>query len=214
MVGQASRLPCVVVVVKASSRPSDARCSRGGNGATVGSQVAAGGTQMTIPGQGERWTNAARGYLSRTTPVVPPIYQCTTFELNDDSYRDIVEGGGFGQTWYTRFGNPTVTWAADGVARLEGGQAAVMTSSGMGAIATTLLSLCRAGGRIVAARELYGDTRDLLVRDLPALWIRSTSSATTPTSSSTAAPTTCWSSRPTSRPCTASSPACRGGPSR
>lgn len=127
---------------------------------------------MTIPGQGERWTNAARGYLSRTTPVVPPIYQCTTFELDDHSYQDIVEGGGFGQTWYTRFGNPTVTWAGDGVARLEGGQAAVMTSSGMGAIATALLSLCRAGDRIVAARELYGDTRDLLVRDLPALGIR------------------------------------------
>jgi cystathionine beta-lyase/cystathionine gamma-synthase len=127
---------------------------------------------MTTPGPGVRWTDAARGYLSRTTPVVPPIYQCTTFELDDQSYRDIVEGGGFGQTWYTRFGNPTVTWAADAVARLEGGQAAVMTSSGMGAIATTLLSLCRAGDRIVAARELYGDTRDLLVRDLPALGIR------------------------------------------
>jgi len=47
-----------------------------------------------------------------------------------------------------------------------------MASSGMGAIATTLLSLCRAGDRIVAGRELYGDTRDLLVRDLPALGIR------------------------------------------
>lgn len=127
---------------------------------------------MTTPRHGERWTDTARGYLSRTTPVVPPIYQCTTFELDNDSYRDIVEGGGFGQTWYTRFGNPTVAWAADAVARLEGGQAAVMTSSGMGAIATTLLSLCRAGDRIVAARELYGDTRDLLVRDLPALGIR------------------------------------------
>jgi cystathionine beta-lyase/cystathionine gamma-synthase len=121
---------------------------------------------------GERWTETARGYLSRTTPVVPPIYQCTTFELDDQSYRDIVGGGGFDQTWYTRFGNPTVAWAADGVARLEGGRAAVMTSSGMGAIATTLLSLCRAGDRIVAARELYGDTRDLLVRDLPALGVR------------------------------------------
>jgi cystathionine beta-lyase/cystathionine gamma-synthase len=127
---------------------------------------------MTTHGQGGRWTDAVRGYLSRTTPVVPPIYQCTTFELDDDSYRDIVEGGGFDQAWYTRFGNPTVAWAADAVARLEGAEAAVMTSSGMAAIATTLLSLCRAGDRVVAARELYGDTRDLLVRDLPALGVR------------------------------------------
>jgi cystathionine beta-lyase/cystathionine gamma-synthase len=42
----------------------------------------------------------------------------------------------------------------------------------MGAIATTLLSSCRAGDRVVAARELYGDTRDLLVRDLPALGVQ------------------------------------------
>jgi cystathionine beta-lyase/cystathionine gamma-synthase len=97
--------------------------------------------------------------------------QCTTFELDEHSYRDIVEGDGFEEIWYTRFGNPTVAWAADTVARLEGGQAAVMASSGMGAIATTLLSLCRAGDRIVAGRELYGDTRDLLVRDLPSLGI-------------------------------------------
>jgi cystathionine beta-lyase/cystathionine gamma-synthase len=42
-----------------------------------------------------------------------------------------------------------------------------MTSSGMGAIATTLLTLLRAGSRLVAATQVYGDTRDLLVRDLP-----------------------------------------------
>jgi O-acetylhomoserine/O-acetylserine sulfhydrylase-like pyridoxal-dependent enzyme len=58
------------------------------------------------------------------------------------------------------------------IARLEGGERAVMTASGMAAIATTLVSLCRAGDRIVAAQELYGDTRDLLVRDLPALSVR------------------------------------------
>jgi cystathionine beta-lyase/cystathionine gamma-synthase len=127
---------------------------------------------MTTPTAGRHWTATTRRYLSRTTPVVPPIYQSTTFELDDRSYRDILERGGFGEIYYTRFANPTVSWAADGVARLEGGPAAVMTSSGMGAIATTLVSLCRAGDRIVAARELYGDTHDLLVRDLPALGVQ------------------------------------------
>jgi cystathionine beta-lyase/cystathionine gamma-synthase len=47
-----------------------------------------------------------------------------------------------------------------------------MTSSGMAAIATTMVALCRAGDRIVAAREIYGDTRDLFVRDLPNLGIQ------------------------------------------
>jgi cystathionine beta-lyase/cystathionine gamma-synthase len=62
-----------------------------------------------------------------------------------------------------------VTAAAREVARWEGAEVALMASSGMAAIAATLVSLVRAGERIVAARELYGDTRDLLVRDLPAL---------------------------------------------
>jgi cystathionine beta-lyase/cystathionine gamma-synthase len=41
----------------------------------------------------------------------------------------------------------------------------------MAAIATTVLALCRSGDRVVAARQVYGDTRDLLVRDLPRLGI-------------------------------------------
>jgi len=50
--------------------------------------------QTTTHGDSERRADAVRGYLSRTTPVVPPIYQCTTFELDEDSYRDIIEGVG------------------------------------------------------------------------------------------------------------------------
>lgn len=109
--------------------------------------------------------------LSRTEPVVPPIYQSTTFRLDDQSYEDIIATGGLNETWYSRFTNPTVAHAAEMVRRLDGGGDAFMTSSGMGAIATTLLTLLRTGDRIVVARELYGDTRDLFVRDLPALGI-------------------------------------------
>ena len=110
-------------------------------------------------------------HLSRTAPVVPPIYQTTTFFLDEVSYDDVIETGGLNEDWYSRFHNPTVAATAEEVARLEGASAALMTSSGMAAIATTLLSLCGAGDRIVAARELYGDTYDLLTRDLPRLGI-------------------------------------------
>lgn len=109
--------------------------------------------------------------LSRAVPVVPPIYQSVTFYLDETSYADIREGGLY-EPWYGRFSNPTVDVAAATVARLEGAEAALMTSSGMGAIATTLLTLCRAGDRIVAAHQVYGDTHDLLVRDLPALGVQ------------------------------------------
>ena len=103
----------------------------------------------------------------RTRPVVPPIHQSVTYFLDDDAYKDI-QTGGLDEIWYGRFRNPTVDVAAEEIRRLEGAEAAFMTASGMGAIATTLLALVRAGDRIVAATQVYGDTRDLLVRDLPA----------------------------------------------
>jgi len=103
----------------------------------------------------------------RTRPVVPPIHQSVTYFLDDDAYKDI-QAGGLDEIWYGRFRNPTVDVAAEEVRHLEEAEAAFMTASGMGAIATTLLTLLRAGDRVVAARQVYGDTRDLLVRDLPA----------------------------------------------
>jgi cystathionine beta-lyase/cystathionine gamma-synthase len=111
-------------------------------------------------------------YVARTRPVVPPIYQSATFFLDDIAYQDIQEGGGLTEHWYSRFANPTVDAAAAEIAALEGAEAALMTSSGMAAIATTLLTLLQGDRRrVVAARQVYGDTRDLLVRDLPALGI-------------------------------------------
>ncbi len=109
----------------------------------------------------------SRSYTPRTRPVVPPIHTSVTYFLDDESYKD-VQAGGLDEIWYGRFRNPTVDVAAEAVRQLEGAEAAFMTSSGMGAIATTLLTLLRRGDRLVAATQVYGDTRDLLVRDLPA----------------------------------------------
>jgi cystathionine beta-lyase/cystathionine gamma-synthase len=112
------------------------------------------------PAQSERFT-------PRTLPVVPPIHHSVTYFLDDLAYKD-VQAGGLDEVWYGRFRNPTVDVAADEVRRAEDAEAAFMLSSGMGAIATTLMTLLRKGDRVVAARQVYGDTRDLLVRDLPA----------------------------------------------
>lgn len=112
-----------------------------------------------------------RAHTSRTYPVVPPIYQTTTFELDDRAYDDIQGTGGLHETWYSRFSNPTVQAAADDIARLEGAAHGMMTASGMAAIATTLVTLLRSGDTLVASRQVYGDTGDLIERDLPALGI-------------------------------------------
>ncbi|MFC0107068.1 trans-sulfuration enzyme family protein [Kibdelosporangium aridum] len=109
------------------------------------------------------------GYVARTRPVVPPIYQSATFYLDDIAYKDIQGNGGLSEHWYSRFANPTVDAAAAEIAELEGAEAALMTASGMAAIATTLMTLLQGGRRVVSARQVYGDTRDLLVRDLPGL---------------------------------------------
>lgn len=112
-----------------------------------------------------------RAHTSRTFPVVPPIYQTTTFELDDEAYADVQGTGGLHETWYSRFGNPTVDAAAAEIARLHDARHAQMTSSGMAAIATTLLTLLRAGDTLVASKQVYGDTGDLLDRDLTGLGI-------------------------------------------
>ncbi|MBW3601654.1 MAG: PLP-dependent transferase [Actinobacteria bacterium] len=112
-----------------------------------------------------------REHTSRTYPVIPPIYQTTTFELDDQAYEDIQGTGGLHETWYSRFNNPTVDAAAADVARLHGAGQALMTASGMAAIATTLVTLLRSGDTLVAARLVYGDTNDLLERDLPGLGV-------------------------------------------
>ena len=69
-----------------------------------------------------------RQHTSRTAPVIPPIYQTTTFELDDTSYKDIQGNGGLNETWYSRFNNPTVDAAAESVAWLHGATRALMTS--------------------------------------------------------------------------------------
>ena len=112
-----------------------------------------------------------RAYTSRTFPVVPPIYQTSTFELDDRAYDDIQGTGGLHETWYSRFSNPTVQAAADAIGALEGAGHAMMTASGMAAIATTLLTRLTAGDTLVASRQVYGDTDDLLERDLPRLGV-------------------------------------------
>jgi cystathionine beta-lyase/cystathionine gamma-synthase len=91
-----------------------------------------------------------------------PVFQSSTFELDEKAYEDIVATGGERTWWYTRLSNPTVDAVASRIAALEGGEDAVVFASGMAAITTAILALTPPGGRVVAARELYGDVFDLL----------------------------------------------------
>jgi methionine-gamma-lyase len=73
---------------------------------------------------------------------------------------------------YTRYGNPTLTVAEEKIAALEGGEAAVVTASGMAAISSSLFSTLKAGDELIATRQLYGGTYRLMRDVLPGLGIR------------------------------------------
>jgi O-acetylhomoserine (thiol)-lyase len=96
-----------------------------------------------------------------------PIYQSTAYVFDDSDNAagrfNLTEPGYI----YTRLNNPTTDVLEKRVAALEGGIAAVATASGTSAIATTLLTLLKAGDHIVASSSLYGGTFNLLNVTLP-----------------------------------------------
>ena len=96
-----------------------------------------------------------------------PIYQSTAYVFNDSDHAAnlfaLAEPGNI----YTRINNPTNDILEQRLAALEGGIAAVVTASGTSAIATTLLTLLKAGDHIVASTSLYGGTYNLLSVTLP-----------------------------------------------
>jgi cystathionine beta-lyase/cystathionine gamma-synthase len=95
-----------------------------------------------------------------------PLFPSATYDLDSSAYADIEATGGRDTWWYTRLRNPTVEAVADKLAQLDGADGAILFSSGMAAIASTLLALAAPGARIVAARDLYGDVFTLLGREL------------------------------------------------
>jgi len=105
-----------------------------------------------------RAIHAPAAELNGSRPVSVPIYQTSVFAFDDAAAcaRALDDpGAGFA---YSRYANPT-TSALEGVAAsLEGGEAALATSSGMGAINAVLLSSLRPGDHVIAQQCLYGGT--------------------------------------------------------
>ncbi len=90
--------------------------------------------------------------------LVTPIYNSSTFIFDSTAQgaaRFALEEPGY---IYTRIGNPTCAALEENLARLEGGEAALSTVSGMGAITATIWTCISAGEEIVADKTLYGCT--------------------------------------------------------
>ena len=107
-------------------------------------------------------------------PRQVPIYQSTTFKYDDSDQMarlfDLKESGYF----YTRLANPTNDAVAMKVAQLEGGVAAMLTSSGQAANFFAVFNICEAGDHIVSANTIYGGTYNLFGVTLPKMGIECT----------------------------------------
>ena len=97
-----------------------------------------------------------------TRACAVPIYQTSSFTLDDTQYaKDLFDGTKAGNI-YTRIMNPTTDILEKRVAMLEGGAGAIATSSGMSALLITALTILKAGDEIVSSSALYGGSFNLL----------------------------------------------------
>ncbi|MGC9308885.1 MAG: trans-sulfuration enzyme family protein, partial [Thermoplasmatota archaeon] len=104
-------------------------------------------------------------------PVNVPAYFSSTYHLDDDKYDCIAAGEGRRSYVYSRWRNPTVAALEHKMARLEEGESAIATASGMAAVSATMLSFLGEGDALVTSRDLYGGTFSFIEKELRMLGV-------------------------------------------
>lgn len=107
-------------------------------------------------------------------PVVPPIYQTSTFKFESAEHGASLFKGEADGYIYTRMKNPTIEAMENAVAELEGGYKALGCASGMAAISTIFLATLQSGDHVVCSKSVYGPTLTLLSTVLNKFNIEST----------------------------------------
>jgi methionine-gamma-lyase len=105
-------------------------------------------------------------------PIVEPIHVSSTWRLEDAD-----EGAKFAHStapaeYYTRWGNPTTRDLELALATIEGGTAAIATSSGMGAVSSAVMTFVRPGANVIAGKSLYAATTEMFAGYLPQFGVR------------------------------------------
>ena len=105
---------------------------------------------------------------------VVPIVQSTTFKYESSQQMgdlfDLKEAGYF----YTRLANPTNDAVANKICQLEGGVAAILTSSGQAANFYAILNIANAGDHVIASSAIYGGTYNLIAKTMNTMGIEAT----------------------------------------
>lgn len=95
-------------------------------------------------------------------PIVTEIIRSSTFTFSSTEEMKLWAEGKNKAYIYTRYGNPTLTVAQKKIAALEGAEAAIVTSSGMAAISSTLLAALKDGDEVISTAQLYGGSYRLM----------------------------------------------------
>ena len=110
--------------------------------------------------------HAARPEPDGVAPLATPIYQTSTY-IFESTQQGAARFAGEEEGYiYTRLHNPNADEAAARIACLEGGEAGMLTGSGMGAITATLWTILKSGDHIVSDSTLYGCTYALFTEGL------------------------------------------------
>lgn len=123
-------------------------------------------------------TRAVHGPLPREVnqrPLVAPVHRTATFVFDSAQQTADVFAGVEAGWSYSRTDNPTAQAFADAVAALEHrGAVGQPFASGMAAISSVLVALCRSGSHVVAPQEVYGGTWSLLTNQLARYGVETT----------------------------------------
>ena len=107
-------------------------------------------------------------------PRVVPIVQSTTFKYETSQQMgdlfDLKDSGYF----YTRLANPTNDAVANKICQLEGGVAAILTSSGQAANFYAIFNIAAAGDHVIASSAIYGGTYNLIAKTMKNMGIETT----------------------------------------
>jgi methionine-gamma-lyase len=112
-------------------------------------------------------------YFGEFGGVNPSISDSSTYTfLSAKTMFDTFEGNTEGCYLYSRHSTPSNLYLSEALAKMEGTESANVTASGMGAITSTLLQLCKSGDHIISSRTIYGGTYAFMKNFLPGFQIK------------------------------------------
>lgn len=114
-------------------------------------------------------------YFGEFGGVNPSISDSSTYTfLSAKTMFDTFEGNAEGCYLYSRHSSPMNLYLSQALAKLENTEAANVTASGMGAITSVLMQICKSGDHIISSRTIYGGTYAFLKNFLPPFKISTT----------------------------------------